>query len=66
MSEDSIFDLSDASLEACLIFEVGVTVPVSISDLSCSSPSLLLELCFVTHGDVINLFCNNVDTADIL
>ena len=56
-----VLELGDVALEDRFIRGVGVPILVSGLDLAGPGTSLLLHLGLVLCGDVLNVFCNNVE-----
>ena len=63
LGEDCVFEISDIALEARFLWGVEVTIPVPGLYLAGASPSILIHLGFVHHGEVFTLFHNNVETT---
>ena len=55
LSEDGVFDISYVSLEDWFLHGVGVPVLGFVSCLAIAGPSFLINLVFVTHGDVLDI-----------
>ena len=55
MGEYGVFELGDVALEDWFLHGVGVPVLGFVSCLAIAGPSFLINLVFVTHGDVLDI-----------